>query len=158
MDEGTQDQNQAVPVAEKPEGEVQAGPAPVAEASAQQIPTEENLAATEQIGSESPVVEEAKAGKKKWMVVLGLVFVLGLTAVVLGFMSGKRAKQAKTEKQDEIVVAPLPVAEEKDVLTEEYKKQSTSDEVVDIEADLNNTSFNGLEAELTDIDKELSSE
>ena len=110
-----------------------------------------------QAQEESSVVEGEGGGRKKWPIILALVLVLGLGAVVAGFLTGKGAKQAKIEKREDRVVA-TPTSEEKDSLTEQYEKLSSSDEVDDIETDLQATSFVGIDAELTDIDQELSAE
>jgi uncharacterized protein HemX len=116
-------------------------------------PTEGGVATEQdvQVGMPDP-----KGGGRKWMFILGLVLVVGIGAITIGFISGRKAREAKRSQREERV-APTPMAEE-DALTDQYEKQSSSDEIADIEADLNATSFEGIDEELTDIDKELSSE
>ncbi|MBI3290349.1 hypothetical protein HYZ78_03045 [Candidatus Microgenomates bacterium] len=50
---------------------------------------------------------------------------------------------------------PSPSPTPSDVKTQELMQQSTSDETSSIESDLRTTEFTGLDAELTDIDKEV---
>lgn len=145
-DEGKQEQANEYVSKAKPEG---------AEAKAEVLG-----AAPAEPTPEVPRVTPSKTGKgsKKVMLLIVLVVVFGLLAVVGGVITGRLAQQRQKEKQQqERVVAATPTPEESDVLTEKYESQSDSDEIGDIEADLENTLFSGIDAELADIDEELSS-
>ena len=117
-------------------------------------PPEEATVPEQQVQAET---SEPKGRGKKWAIILSVVLVVGIGAVVVGFISGRKARDAQKQQREERVVH-TPVVEEKDALTEQYNEISTSDEITDIEADLNATSFEGLDKELTDIDKELIAE
>lgn len=53
---------------------------------------------------------------------------------------------------------PSPSPTPSDARTQEIMQQGASDETSSIESDLQTTEFAGLDAELTDIDKEVSSQ
>jgi uncharacterized protein HemX len=103
--------------------------------------------------SEPPV----SSGRKMALIAI-VVMVLALGAVVAGIVSGRRARLAR-QREREVAVEPTPTpAEEEDVLLASYEQISDSDEIADIESDLAGTSFERIDAELTDIDSELSAE
>lgn len=114
--------------------------------------TVEAPAAQEPVAEPSPEPPAVGGGKKIIFIAL-LVLVLGLGAVVAGFMSARRARQER-----ETGPAPTQAPVEEDTLASQYEQQSSSDEVEDINKDLMDTSFEGIDAELADIDKELSAE
>lgn len=113
--------------------------------------TQVNAAITE------PIEDGGAKKSKKWVVVLMLVIIVGVGAVVGGYLVGRRAKLARQQQREERVL-PTPIPEERDSLTEVYENLSSSDEVSDIEKDLDATTFEGLDKELADIDNELASQ
>lgn len=75
------------------------------------------------------------------------MFTLAAVLVVaLGFMALSTTKRPATQK-------PLSTSTESRV--EVLSKQSASDEVQPIQTDLDNTDFSGIDAELSNIEKEL---
>lgn len=150
----------------KPEDEMnQEGGSEMTGGSEQQVfdekkPSIEQASSAESEGAAAkPVVEKTGgSGGRKWLLVIVLLLTVGLGAVVVGFVSGRRAKQAKLEEREEQSVIPTPAVEAEDELTAEYEQQSDSDEIADIEADIQNTSLEGLDKELVNINSELSAE
>ena len=89
-------------------------------------------------------------GKKSMGPMMGIIIIV--IVIVLG-----GAYYFFTQNQngsDEITTEEI-TAQEDDTLTA-LQEQGTSDEIADIEADLNFTDLEGLDAELEDIEKELS--
>ena len=108
--------------------------------------------------SETPAPPETQEAPGKRMALIAIVvLVLALGAVVAGIISGQRARRTTQAEREEVVV-PTPTPTEEDALTAQYEQTSDSDEIADIEADLQATSFEGIDAELSDIDRELSAE
>jgi len=112
-----------------------------------------------QTPSESKPASAGGGGRKIAMLVI-VFLVLALGAVVAGIISGQRSRQARQREQaSEVVAVPTPTpTEEADSLTTQYEQQADSDEIGSIESDLQSTSFNGVDAELTQIDQEFSAQ
>lgn len=85
---------------------------------------------------------QTKKGFSTLLIILGAAVVFIAAVLAFGVMSGKK----ETEKPK--------VAEDKQV--EALKTLSTSDEVPDIEKDLNDTDLETLDVELLEIEKEVS--
>lgn len=101
--------------------------------------------------------ENGEKRSKKWVVILVVVLIVGIGAVVGGYLVGRKAKLARQQAREERVI-PSPIPEERDSLTSIYENLSGSDEVSEIEKDLNATTFQGLDKELSDIDNEFAAE
>ena len=112
-----------------------------------------------QTPSEPQSASVGGGGRKIAMLVI-VFLVLALGAVVAGIISGQRSRQARqTGQTSEIAAVPTPTpTEEADSLTTQYEQQADSDEIGSIESDLQSTSFNGVDAELTQIDQEFSAQ
>ncbi|KKR57942.1 MAG: hypothetical protein UU05_C0018G0009 [Candidatus Curtissbacteria bacterium GW2011_GWA1_40_47] len=81
-----------------------------------------------------------------WLILL--VVVVGVAALVaVGILDLGRIKNSAPGESTAIV---------KDQQLENLQKVSTSDEVVDIEMDLDNTDLNNLDQELSEVDQALS--
>jgi len=121
--------------------------APQPEASVMQTPSE-------------PQPASAGSGGRKIAILVIVFLVLALGAVVAGIISGQRSRQARQEEQaSEVAVVPTPTPrEEADGLTTQYEQQADSDEIDSIDSDLQSTSFNGVDTELTQIDQEFSAQ
>ena len=103
------------------------------------------------------VIGEEKRGvfKKFWYVftILGVIIALCLVFLVYGYLKLSLQKPASTP-------TPIPTptaAEEVDEQTSDLEEQGTSDEIGDIEADLEETDLSEIDQELEDIESELSS-
>lgn len=156
------EERQSQPEEQKVEQPVPSGTsAPAAEtqevqaASTQTQPTSEPTPPVEA----APVIEEQKTGGvgKRLVVALVVVLVLAVGAVVAGFISGRRARLEKQEMSQKVIPTQAP-EEKDDPLTLRYQSMSDSDEIADIEADLAATIFEGIDAELKDIDQEFAAE
>lgn len=101
--------------------------------------------------SSTPSSEVTGGGGKRVALIVGIVLVLAIGAVVAGFISSRRAREAGVGQGPE-----APLVTQEDTMTTQYSEQSASDEVSAIESDLQNTSFDGIDREMTEIDKELS--
>ena len=131
----------------------------------EQKPAESSGTESQPQGQESPPAAEKdqappepqETPRKRMALIAIVVLVLALGAVVAGIISGGRARQTRQTDREEVVV-PTPTPVEEDALTAQYEQTSDSDEIADIEADLQATSFEGIDAELSDIDRELSKE
>ena len=95
----------------------------------------------------------AEGGGRRIGLIVALVLVLAIGAVVAGFLSSRRAGKSEVGQGSE-----TPPVTQEDTMTTEYGQQSASDEVSAIESDLSSTSFDGIDQEMTEIDKELSKE
>ena len=95
--------------------------------------------------------EKQSVFKKFWYVfaILGVIVALCLAFLVYGYLKLNQQKSAPI---------PTPTAtEEIDEQTSDLEEQGASDEIEDIEADLEATDLSGIDQELEDIDSELSS-
>lgn len=117
-------------------------------------------AVEESAKAEQPVDigEQQAPSRRKMAVVAIVVMTLAIGAIAAGIISGRRARMTKRAESEQAVEPTPTPAEEKDALLVSYERDSDSDEIADIEADLNSTSFKGIDAELSDIDSELSAE
>ena len=104
--------------------------------------------------SSAPVPEVAGGGGKRVGLIVALVLVLATAAVVAGFVSARRSRQSRVGEESSIT----PEVTAEDTMTTQYEQVSDSDEIVSIESDLQSTSFDGIDKELAEIDKELSKE
>lgn len=110
------------------------------------------------VPTETPETEPDVPSGRKMALIAIVVMALALGVVIAGIISGRQTRLAK-QKERELAVEPTPTPTEKeDMLTASYKEMSETDEIYDIEADLDATSFEEIDAELTDIDKELTAE
>ena len=93
--------------------------------------------------------------KRFWylFLIFGVVIVISLGMFVYGYQKLGQEKPTPTPTP---VLTPTPI-EEGDEQTSALEEQDTSDEVGDIEADLEATDLSGIDQELEDIDSELSS-
>lgn len=117
-------------------------------------------AVQEQVAGSEVVGDDTGGGgrKKKLGMIIAVVLILALGTVTVGFYFGRRVQQAKKVERPRPVAELTPVPSDEDALTAQYEKLSSSDEIADIEADLRATAFEGIDAELMDIDKEFDSE
>lgn len=97
-----------------------------------------------------------KTGKKMLLFVF-LFLLLGVAVVVVGFFSGSLVRQQAGEPETQVREEAQPV-EEEDKMTQKYLEQSDSNETSSIEKDLNDTSFEGIEQEMAQIEQEMASE
>jgi hypothetical protein len=87
--------------------------------------------------------------KKQTGSLIGIIIII-LIIVIGGFYFwGQKLDEVSIEPTAEEILA------EEDVLSEALETQGTSDELTDIEADLESTNLDDLDAELSDIDLEL---
>ena len=155
------------PIADAPASIDQAENTPTADTGTEQpVENKPNTEATPQpevpamqTPSEPQPASVGGGGRKIAMLVI-VFLVLALGAVVAGIISGQRSRQARQKEQtSEVVTVPTPTpTEEADSLTTQYEQQADSDEIGSIESDLQSTSFNGVDAELTQIDQEFSAQ
>ena len=89
--------------------------------------------------------EEAKSSKSLWA---WLVLVVLIAAVVFGVYYWPKIQPAEAPTNMEEFNQP-------DAATQALEQATTSDEVADIEQDLNVTDFSNLDQELSDIEAEL---
>src|SRR3989338_678158 len=98
------------------------------------------------IGREQTVRSKRRGFLVLWLILL--VVVVGVAALVaVGILDLGRIKNSAPGESTAIV---------KDQQLENLQKVSTSDEVVDIEMDLDNTDLNNLDQELSEVDQALS--
>lgn len=114
----------------------------------------------QETSSQVSAAEPPAGGRRKIAIFVIVFLLLALGAVIAGIISGQRTRRAQLEEQGrEAAAAPTPTpAEEEDSLTAQYEDQSDSDEIADIESDLQATSFEGIDTELTSIDEEFSAQ
>ena len=124
-------------------------------------PKEEVVEELVQPAVATPVIpqEEEKPNilKRFWylFVIFGVMIVLSLGILVYGYHKLSQAKPVPLPTPTPI---PTPtVAEEVDEQTSALKGQGSSDELEDIETDLEATDLSGIDQELEDIDSEFSS-
>jgi len=91
----------------------------------------------------------AEGGKKPMGPIVGVVIIV--IVLIFGglYFWGAKVSKEKTMTAEEITA-------QEDVMLIKLKEQSESDEIADIEADLNATDLEGLDAELEQIDQDLS--
>jgi uncharacterized protein HemX len=107
---------------------------------------------------ETPMVaQNGKSGGKKLLGFFLVLTVLSVIAVGFGVVMGRKAQVAQKTQQELERVVTATQEEEMDALTNQYDAVSTSDEIEEIETDLTDTTFLGIDNELTLIDKELTS-
>lgn len=99
-------------------------------------------------GATSPLGTEISGGDKKPLgPVIGVIIIIAL--IILGGLylwGGNLFDRGMT---------PEEILNAEDTTLEDLQAQGTSDEVADIEADLNATDLEGIDAELEQIDREL---
>ncbi len=124
------------------------------------VPTEQPQAAvpdtTQSVAATVPPLvtpEPPKGGGGRFIFIAIIILVLAIGAVVLGFVSARRARLEKMSGEQ-----PSTAAETADSMTAQYEQMADSDEISSIESDLANTSFEGIDKELAEIDKELAAE
>lgn len=95
--------------------------------------------------NQTPVAEEAKSPKNLWAWV---VLIAVVAAIVFGVYYWPKIQPAEAPTDMEEFNQP-------DAATQTLEQATTSDEVADIEQDLNATDLSGLDQELSDIETEL---
>jgi len=98
---------------------------------------------------ESPVASGGESPEKSKNVgaVIGVVIIIAILVVGAFYFWGKKIDEAGN---------PETILSEPDTTTESLLNQSDSTEIPDIEADLNATDLDNLDAELQTIEQELS--
>jgi uncharacterized protein HemX len=126
----------------------------------EQVATAENKSSPveQPVDVANQAAEPQMPSRGKMVAIAIVVLLLALGAVVAGIVSGRRARLARQEEREQLIMPTPTPTEEEDTLTVSYEQLSDSDEIADIESDLNATSFEGIDAELSDIDSELSAE
>ncbi len=103
------------------------------------------------------MLEEGKPNllKRFWylFLIFGVLIILSLGILVYGYQKLSQEKPASIPTP---MPTPTPI-EETDEQTSALENQGTSDEITDIEDDLEATNLSDLDQELEDIDSELSS-
>jgi len=106
----------------------------------------ESMSASEPVGTPEP----KKSGLQQyWYLLVALVLVVFMSVGGIWFI-----KQGRFNPQPSPTPFPSPTAEA-DQGTEALDEQGSSDEIDEIEKDLDNTDLNNLDKELSDIESEL---
>jgi len=105
-----------------------------------------NNTSPEEVGAAKP--EKKFAGQ-----IIGIVIIIGIIIIGGLYFYGKSLYQAAPIVDEDVTGAEI--LERPDATTEALEQQGTSDEIVDIEEDLNVTDLDNLDAELENIDVEL---
>lgn len=109
---------------------------------------------TEPIQEQSvPEIKKPNFFERFWFVFVILAI---LALLLVGILWASNQGPISFRPKPSPTPLPSPTAEI-DTTTSTLEKQGTSDEISDIEADLNTTDLTNIDKELTDIDSELSS-
>ena len=108
---------------------------------------------------QAPTQEEASSSgqtqQKSMGPMLGIVIIVVLLVLGGFYFWGTQIKD-KSQVQENAEVTAEDIANQEDTALENLNTQSTSDEIDDIEADLDATDLESLDSELDAIDQELS--
>ena len=88
---------------------------------------------------------------------LGSVAFLWMNNQNIGQIKESQDMEIKTKEQEQIITEEMQ-GEEKDEATEKLQEQSESDEINDIEYDLQTTNFTDIDKELGEIEKTIGEE
>ncbi len=99
--------------------------------------------------------ETSQEEKKSFGQLIGIVIIIAVIIIGGLYFYGKSLYQNKTQMPVDNNITAEEILSQPDEITTALEQQSTSDELVDIETDLNITDFDGLDAELGNIDEEL---
>ena len=104
-------------------------------------------------------LNKSKSTSKLGLILAGVGLVVVISALCYFFVVRQGTKLTKsvtpTATPTPTVVSKLPIGES-DASTVALEEQGVSDEIVDIETDLNSTDLTEIDKELTDIESELS--
>ncbi len=115
--------------------------------SPQEVPVEEVAAESSMNQETNPEALSVEGDKKSLGPVVGVIVIVGVL-ILGGFYYW-------TSSVEEVTITAEEIVAQEDEAVMILEKQGTSDEVVDIEGDLTVTDLEGLDAELADIEKEL---
>ena len=108
---------------------------------------------------QAPTQEEASSSgqtqQKSMGPMLGIVIIVVLLVLGGFYFWGTQIKD-KSQVQENAEVTAEDIANQEDTALDNLNTQSTSDEIDDIEADLDATDLESLDSELDAIDQELS--
>jgi len=96
-------------------------------------------------------VEQKNFFEKFWYIFIVVALILMAVVTTLWFNNQKSLKN-----QAETMIEPAPTSMPGDVATANLANQGDSDEVSDIENDINNTNLADLDKEMADIEVEIS--
>lgn len=99
---------------------------------------------------EKDTVSQPQEDKKSVGSIIGIIII-----IVIIIIGGLYYWGSYLNKQDLASLTPEEIASQDDTAVEQLQEQGTSDEIADIEADLNATDLEGLDAELEQIEMEL---
>lgn len=98
--------------------------------------------------------EQASAPQKPMGPILGIVIIV-ILLILGGFYFWGTQLSDDSQVQDKTEMTAEEIANQEDIVLENLRNQRNSDEISDIEADLNATDLESLDSELDAIDLEL---
>lgn len=109
-------------------------------------------------------MEEKQTFLEKFWYLFVIIAVFSLGSVAFLWMNNQNINQIKQQLEEnktptqQTTPAPSQQQEEVDEAIQKFKQQSSGDEIKDIENDLQNTDFTGIDKELDEIEKMIEEE